>query len=52
VIINYIINIFLLLLFDVSYSSGIIDCCVFVFDEVYLFIINNFVYNFFHTHDQ
>jgi len=34
VIIGYIINIFLLFLFDVSSSSEIIDCCVFVFDEM------------------
>jgi len=34
VIISYIINIFLLFLFDVSSNIGIIDCCVFVFDEV------------------
>jgi hypothetical protein len=33
VIIGYIINTFLLFLFDVSSRSGIIDCCVFVFDE-------------------
>jgi len=51
VIISYIINTFLLLLFDVSSSNGIIYCCVFVFNEVYLFIINNFVYNFLHSHD-
>ncbi len=34
VIIGYIINTFLLFLFAVSFSNGIIDCCVFVFDEV------------------
>jgi hypothetical protein len=52
VIIGYIINTFIYIFFDVSFSNGIIDYCVFVFDEVYLFIINNFVYNFFHSHDQ
>ncbi len=52
VIIGYIINTFIFLLFDISFSNGIIDYCVFIFDEVYLFIINNFVYNFFHSHDQ
>jgi hypothetical protein len=34
VTIGYIVNTFLLFLFDVSSSNGIIDCCVFVFDEM------------------
>jgi hypothetical protein len=34
VIIGYIINTFLLFLFDVPSRNGIIDYCVFVFDEV------------------
>jgi len=34
VVIGYIINTFLLFLFDVSFSSGIINCYVFEFDEV------------------
>ncbi len=38
VIIGYIINIFLLFLFNVSFSSGIIYCYVFVFDELGVFV--------------
>jgi hypothetical protein len=34
VIIGYIINTFLLFLFDVSFNNGIIYCFVFVFDEM------------------
>jgi len=40
VIIGYIINTLLLFLFDVSSSSGIIYCCVFIFDKVYLFMVD------------
>jgi hypothetical protein len=52
VIIDSIINIFLLFLFDVSSSHGMIYSCVFVFDKVYLFIVDNFVYNVLHSHEQ
>jgi len=52
VIIGYIISTFLLFLFDVSSSNGMIYSCAFVFDKVYLFIIDNFVYNFFHSHEK
>jgi hypothetical protein len=50
-IIDYIINKFLLFLFDVSSNSGIICCRLFVFDEMYLFVIDNFMYIVFHSHD-
>ncbi len=49
-IIGYIINTLLLFLFDVSSSSGIIYCCVFIFDKVYLFMVDNFMYNVFYSH--
>ncbi len=49
-VIGYIINTFL---FDISFNSGIIHCCVFVFDKFGVFVhIDSFVYNVPHSHDM